>query len=185
MSIEYALKRFAEEFVELNERKDIEPLAARQLYSLCTKFNEITGGTLSPYNSPKPVVVMAVPCIKDGKKGLLGIKRGIKPVGGIALVGGFVDENESAEQAAFRELVEETMFDATSQYNTWDIVWTRNSNNNLLLFMKLNQKFEVPLFDDIANNFTPNDEVIDLVFIEADTELCFEYHQEFKDHLLK
>ncbi|MGC5014553.1 NUDIX domain-containing protein [Streptosporangium sp. DT93] len=60
------------------------------------------------YINPLPVAVMVLP-VDDG---LLVIRRAIEPHrGGLALPGGFVDLGESWQQAAVRELREETGID--------------------------------------------------------------------------
>ena len=56
------------------------------------------------YKNPLPVAVALVP-LGDG---LLVIRRSIPPVGALALPGGYIDFGESWQQAAAREVFEET-----------------------------------------------------------------------------
>src|SRR5436190_828808 len=57
--------------------------------------------------NPIPVAVALVPIRVEGETGLLVVRRAIPPVGGVALVGGFVEEHESWQECAARELREE------------------------------------------------------------------------------
>lgn len=64
------------------------------------------------YEFPRPAVSVDVVVTRDGKAGgleILLIRRGSDPYEGMwALPGGFVEEDETLEQAARRELEEET-----------------------------------------------------------------------------
>jgi ADP-ribose pyrophosphatase YjhB (NUDIX family) len=57
--------------------------------------------------NPIPVAVALVPVIVETRTGLLVVRRAIPPVGRLALVGGFVEEHESWQVGAARELREE------------------------------------------------------------------------------
>ena len=64
-----------------------------------------------PYDYPRPAVTVdiVILTVRDGKLQVLLIKRGGEPFKDYwALPGGFVDEDESLEAAAHRELFEET-----------------------------------------------------------------------------
>lgn len=57
------------------------------------------------FRNPLPVVVTLVPC----EQGVLLVRRNIPPrLGQLALPGGFIDYGESWQQAAAREVAEET-----------------------------------------------------------------------------
>ncbi|ONI86472.1 hypothetical protein ALI144C_11205 [Actinosynnema sp. ALI-1.44] len=58
--------------------------------------------------NPKPVAVVLVPVVVADRTGLLVIRRAIPPVGGLALPGGFIDLDETWQQAGAREVYEET-----------------------------------------------------------------------------
>jgi ADP-ribose pyrophosphatase YjhB (NUDIX family) len=59
--------------------------------------------------NPIPVSVVLLPVVKEGKTGLLVIRRGIEPgKGKLALVGGFLEEHETWQVGGARELHEET-----------------------------------------------------------------------------
>jgi len=65
--------------------------------------------TFVHWNNPIPVVVVVIPTA-DGRYVL--IRRGMPPaVGAVACVAGFVDANETPEQAAVREAKEEASLD--------------------------------------------------------------------------
>lgn len=57
--------------------------------------------------NPIPVAVVLLPVIDGARTGLLVVRRAIPPVGKLALVGGFVEEHESWQTCAARELREE------------------------------------------------------------------------------
>lgn len=57
--------------------------------------------------NPIPVAVALVPIVDGERTGLLVIRRAIPPVGKLALIGGFVEEHESWQECAAREVREE------------------------------------------------------------------------------
>src|SRR5512139_3580604 len=62
------------------------------------------------WRNPLPVALVMMPVIgPDGRTGLLMVRRGIEPQAGLlGLPGGFIEEGETWQAAAVRELVEET-----------------------------------------------------------------------------
>jgi ADP-ribose pyrophosphatase YjhB (NUDIX family) len=81
------------------------------------------------WSNPLPVAVVLLPvAYADGRRGLVVVRRAIEPfLGGLALPGGFIETGESWQEAAVRELLEETglpgvshevrLFDAKSSHN--------------------------------------------------------------------
>jgi ADP-ribose pyrophosphatase YjhB (NUDIX family) len=57
--------------------------------------------------NPIPVAVALVPILDGARTGLLVIRRAIPPAGKLALIGGFVEEHESWQGCAAREVREE------------------------------------------------------------------------------
>lgn len=82
------------------------------------------------YLNPLPVVVTLVPI----DAGLLGIRRNIEPSRGkITLPGGYIDMGETWQQAASREVLEETgIFIPTDQISLYDVV--NGTDNTLVVF---------------------------------------------------
>lgn len=57
--------------------------------------------------NPIPVAVVLVPIVDGDRTGLLAVRRAIPPAGKLALIGGFVEEHESWQACAAREVREE------------------------------------------------------------------------------
>ncbi|TCO47277.1 NUDIX domain-containing protein [Actinocrispum wychmicini] len=58
--------------------------------------------------NPAPVAVVLLPVVDGDRTGLLAIRRAIPPVGALTLVSGFVERHETWQEAAAREMQEET-----------------------------------------------------------------------------
>lgn len=86
--------------------------------------------------NPLPVSVVLVPVVKDGRTGVLLIRRAIQPgLGKLALVGGFLEEHETWQVGGAREVREETgvAVDATKLQAFW-FTSTEPKPNRVLLF---------------------------------------------------
>ncbi len=117
--------------------------------------------------NPFPVVLVLAPY----QDGLLGVRRGIEPgLGGLALPGGYVNLGETWEEAAVRELYEETgaVVDASDALLFWAA--TASNRQSVLLFAS------VPALAPFE--FVPNHEVQELVALTTASSLIFPTHSQ-------
>ncbi len=70
-----------------------------------------TGCGAQTWANPFPVAVVLVPIIDGDRTGLLVVRRAIPPIGKLALIGGFVEADESWQDCAAREVLEEAGVD--------------------------------------------------------------------------
>jgi ADP-ribose pyrophosphatase YjhB (NUDIX family) len=85
--------------------------------------------------NPIPVAVALIPILDGERTGLLVVRRAIPPVGGLALIGGFVEEHESWQACAAREVREEA--GVTLDPAALEPLWYASSEpypNRLLVF---------------------------------------------------
>jgi ADP-ribose pyrophosphatase YjhB (NUDIX family) len=119
------------------------------------------------YLNPTPVAVLLQPI--DG--GLLAVRRDIAPHRGqLALPGGFVDLAESWQEAAVRELKEETGLQAdAAEVRVFDVMSA--PDGTLLIF-----GVAPPMAGGSIADFEPTFEVSELALVEEPRELAFELH---------
>lgn len=134
--------------------------------------------------NPTPVALVMMPIIgTDGRTGLLTVRRGIEPqLGQIGLPGGFIEEGESWQQAAVRELWEETGLRAdVSEVELADVLSAPSFV--ILIFGRVKPR---PI-EDLAG-LTPErlreisaGETQELVVIDRPQPLAFPLHTELSD----
>lgn len=142
------------------------------------------------YLSPLGVGVALQPVIKDGTIGLLGVLRNIPPhKGGIALPGGFADNDDTQEQTACRELWEETRIRQETKDARYHSSFVGSSHDDQDQRHHIVSFFSMPPLDFDAVDWSVQDhEVTKLVWfslsadrqnLERDGErltLCFHSH---------
>ena len=117
--------------------------------------------------NPTPVAVLLQPVAG----GLLTVRRDIEPHRGeLALPGGFIDLGESWQEAAARELNEETRLDVEpADVVVFDVVSA--PDGTLLVFGEA-----PPLGEDPTGSFEPLPEVSELVVLDSPRSLAFDLH---------
>ena len=120
------------------------------------------------YRNPIPVAVMLLP-IDDG---LLGIRRGIEPrKGELALPGGYVDASETWQEAAARELFEETSIRIDPELVT--DLGARSVKGGPILLFGVGPRMT---WRDLPT-FTPTNETMERVVLGPADRLAFPLHE--------
>jgi ADP-ribose pyrophosphatase YjhB (NUDIX family) len=119
--------------------------------------------------NPIPVAVVLVPM----DNGLIVIRRGIKPRKGLlALPGGYINLGESWQQAAAREVYEETGIPVKAE--EIKEFGVRSAEDGTILIFGLAR----PRASSDLNAFTPSDEATERVILTVPEELAFALHTE-------
>lgn len=121
------------------------------------------------YKNPLPVAVLLVPV----GAGLLLVRRAIEPRrGSLALPGGYINFGESWQDAAARELFEETGIRVASK--TVKDFWTRSAPDSTLLVFGVSEA----IGEDSLPTFVPTEETSEIVVATQPTDLAFSLHTE-------
>ncbi|MFF7637758.1 NUDIX domain-containing protein [Kitasatospora sp. NPDC008050] len=125
------------------------------------------------YRNPLPVAVTLLPVNRpDGGRSLVVIRRTIEPgYGELALPGGYVDYGESWQQAAVRELREETGIHADVSGVTLIATTSDPGGSFIGLFALLPAQDLADLPPSV-----PTEETEGWQLIDAPTELAFPFH---------
>lgn len=121
------------------------------------------------YLNPTPVAVVLVP-VGDG---VLVVRRGISPgKGGLALPGGFINFGESWQEAAARELEEETGL-VISPRNISPI-WVASAPDSTLIVFGLAE----PVTQEALQTLHPGDETEEVMVVDQPVKCVFSLHQQ-------
>jgi ADP-ribose pyrophosphatase YjhB (NUDIX family) len=113
--------------------------------------------------SPSPVAVCVTPITSFTKTGLLTVTRKLDPQG-LALPGGFIEQGETAEAAASRELKEETAL--TTDPTKSKIICSAPTKDKMLVFVQT-EPIEILELD----NFQTNDEITGIKVVSNQNDL--------------
>jgi ADP-ribose pyrophosphatase YjhB (NUDIX family) len=134
--------------------------------------------------NPLPVALVMMPILEeDGRTGLLMVRRGIEPqLGLLGLPGGFIEEGESWQEGAVRELREETGLVADASEVTLADVLSA-PHHVILIFgaVKPRPRAEVDAITPDAVRRLSNDETQELAVIHEAQQLAFPLHTEMSN----
>lgn len=103
------------------------------------------------YKNPTPVAVCLIPVLAHREVALLSIVRNNEPSKGfLAFPGGYVEEGETAQAAAARELLEETGM--LTRADQWTLVDSKtNAKNRMLLFCLFHRVLSYAEYQGLVN----------------------------------
>lgn len=125
------------------------------------------------WHNPLPVAVLLLPVVVEGGgRGLVVVRRGIEPgFGQLGLPGGFMEVGESWQQAAVRELREETGIGADpGEVRLFDVQSTP-TGHSLLVFGLLPPRPAAALPPVV-----PTEETLEWLVLTGPQELVFSTH---------
>jgi 8-oxo-dGTP diphosphatase len=135
------------------------------------------------WSNPLPVVmVLLVIERQDGQRGLLIQRRNIEPQkGNWALTGGYIDNGETWQQAAVREVREELNLETDiERYKLFDVQSGKNNTTVLIVC-----KYTKALTEEDLQKFLPNEEVSEVSVMWDEGELAFPSHTDCSNRLLR
>lgn len=123
------------------------------------------------WKNPLPVVVALVPI----GSGVLTVRRNIHPgFGELALPGGYMDDGETWQEAAAREVLEETgLCFVPDDFKEFGLGSSSN-RAHFMVFCVASRRFDAAAIHD----FLPNAEVQDLTIVHRPIGLAFPLHTE-------
>lgn len=145
---------------------------------LCAHCGETT------WLNPLPVGLVMMPILEeDGRTGLLMVRRGIEPQAGLlGLPGGFIEEGESWQEGAIRELREETGLVAdVSEVSLVDVLSAPRHVILMFASVKPRHRAEVDAVTPEAVRLLSHDETQELVVIHEAQQLAFPLHTEMSN----
>jgi len=126
------------------------------------------------YKNPLPVVITILNVWENNKLGTLIQQRNHNPKKGEwAFTGGYIDQNETWQEAIVREVREELGLETETKDYLLSDVLSNTDKSNLLVFSICLKTFEAKEI-----NFIPNSEVTAIKIIHKPIELAFPTHTE-------
>jgi 8-oxo-dGTP diphosphatase len=152
-------------------------LSIEERMRLTAHFLSVTGGRLSPFNSPVPVAAALIPIATPNGMALLGGVRGIQPgFGAIGFPGGYLEPMENGPVAVAREVFEETSLQTNPE--DYELITTDIAKSNTLLLIYLCRKvYSI----DCLTTLPVSREVLAHIPVFRDTQLAFTLHAKARD----